>query len=80
MKEKKRELILKSITCYIKDDNVVRMCKLDRSNEPAMWNEVFFALFPSILRVLEAMSNEWLFVNQFRETAWNQDADSKSIL
>ena len=56
------------------------MCKLDRSNEPAMWNEVFFALFPSILRVLEAMSNEWLFVNQFRETAWNQDADSKSIL
>lgn len=56
------------------------MHKLDRSNEPTMWIEAFFALFSSILRVLEAMSNEWLFVNQFRETAWNQDADNKSIL
>ena len=74
MKEKKRELILKSITCYIKDDNVVRMCKLDRSNEPAMWNEVFFALFPSILKAQEAMAND----GYLKETVWNWDTDSKS--
>lgn len=41
-------------------------------------HEVFFALFPSIVRALEAMSNERLFANQFGETAWNWDADSKS--
>ena len=40
--------------------------------------EVFLALFLSILRVLEAMSNERLFENQFGETAWNWDTDSKS--
>ena len=40
--------------------------------------EVFLALFLSILRALEAMSNERLFENQFGETAWNWDTDSKS--
>ena len=40
--------------------------------------EVFFALFLSILRALEALSNERLFGNQFGETAWNWDTDSKS--
>ena len=28
-------------------------------------HEVFFALFPSILRALEAMANERLFANQY---------------
>ena len=41
-------------------------------------HEVFFALLPSILRALEAMSNERLFADQFGETAWNWDTDSKS--
>ena len=43
-------------------------------------HEVFFGLLPSILRVLEAtcMSNERLFADQFGETAWNWDTDSKS--
>ena len=41
-------------------------------------HEVFFALFPSILRALEAMSNERLFANQFGETAWNWDTARKS--
>jgi len=41
-------------------------------------HEVFFALLPSILRALEAMSNKRLFANQFGETAWNWDTDSKS--
>ena len=40
-------------------------------------HEVFFALLPSILRALEAMSNERLFGDQFGETAWNWDTDSK---
>ena len=35
------------------------------------------ALLPSILRALEAMSNEQLFADQFGETAWNWDTDSK---
>ena len=41
-------------------------------------HEVFFAVLPSILRALEAMSNERLFADQFGETAWNWDTDSKS--
>ena len=41
-------------------------------------HEVFFALLPSILRALAAMSNERLFADQFGETAWNWDTDSKS--
>jgi len=41
-------------------------------------HEVFFALLPSILRALEAMSNERLFADQFGVTAWNWDTDSKS--
>ena len=40
--------------------------------------EVFFAVLPSILRALEAMSNERLFADQFGETAWNWDTDNKS--
>ena len=32
-------------------------------------HEVFIPLLPSILRALEAMSNEWLFADQFGETA-----------
>ena len=41
-------------------------------------HEVFFALLPSILRALEAMSNERLFADQSGESAWNRDTDSKS--
>ena len=41
-------------------------------------HEVFFALLPSILRALEAISNERRFADQFGETAWNWDTDSKS--
>lgn len=41
-------------------------------------HEVFFAVLPSILTALEAMSNERLFANQFGETVWNWDTDSKS--
>jgi len=41
-------------------------------------HEVFFGLLPSIIRALEAMSNERLFANQFGETAWNWKTDSKS--
>ena len=41
-------------------------------------HEVFFALLPSILKALEAMSNKRLFADQFGETAWNWDTDSKS--
>ena len=41
-------------------------------------HEVFFALLPSILKALEAMSNERLFADQFGETTWNWDTDSKS--
>ena len=41
-------------------------------------HEVFFALLPSVLRALEAMSNERLFADQSGESAWNRDTDSKS--
>ena len=41
-------------------------------------HEVFFALLPSVLKALEAMSNERLFADQFGETARNWDTDSKS--
>ncbi|XP_044170439.1 zinc finger MYM-type protein 1-like [Acropora millepora] len=41
-------------------------------------HEVFFALLPSILKALEAMSNERLFADQFGETTWNWETDSKS--
>ena len=41
-------------------------------------HEVFFRHVPSILRALEAMSNERLFADQFGETAWNWVTDSKS--
>ena len=41
-------------------------------------HEVFFALFPSILRALEAMANERLFANQYGDTAWNWDTESRN--
>lgn len=48
--------------------------------EPTVWEEVFFALFPCVLRAPEAMSNEQQFVNLFWETAWNRDTDNKSSI
>ena len=55
----------------------LRLCRT-RWVERHEAHEVFFAVLPSILTALEAMSNERLFANQFGETVWNWDTDSKS--
>ena len=51
---------------------------IEKETERHEAHEVFFARLSSILRALEAMSNERLFADQFGETAWNWDTDSKS--
>jgi len=51
---------------------LLRLCQTRLVERPEA-HEVFFALLQSILRALEAMSNERLSPNQFGETAWNWD-------
>ena len=76
---KRDKFLLAVIEKETPEASEIRLLSLSRTRwvERDEANEVFFALLPSILRALVAMSNERLFGDQFGETAWNWDTDSK---